>query len=215
MWPNPSKMFSALRDVKRALVDMWLFLARRRLAVMLCDAGALFLAVYLNLLAVHDLFGHGGAQCQFPPDGGGFRIGGAGDLLAGAGLPGLLAPGERGGVRAFGLALRPGGLLFGLADKMIPGFVVPRTTLAILVVCGLLFVSVLRVSWRVCIQPTCPPGPRPRRTLIAGAGEAGAALARELLRHDGEMAPVGFVDDDPRKERMEIAGLPVWGPWGT
>jgi FlaA1/EpsC-like NDP-sugar epimerase len=52
-----------------------------------------------------------------------------------------------------------------------------------------------------------------RRVLIAGAGIAGELIVRELLSN-GElrMNPIGFVDDDPTKHRMRLAGLPVFGP---
>jgi FlaA1/EpsC-like NDP-sugar epimerase len=52
-----------------------------------------------------------------------------------------------------------------------------------------------------------------RRVLIAGAGIAGELVVRELLAN-GElrMNPIGFVDDDPTKHRMRLAGLPVFGP---
>jgi FlaA1/EpsC-like NDP-sugar epimerase len=36
--------------------------------------------------------------------------------------------------------------------------------------------------------------------LIVGAGDAGAAVARELKNHNGHRSvPIGFVDDDPAK----------------
>lgn len=213
MWPKPSAMFSALRDVKRTLVAAWLFLSRRRLWVLLCDAGALFLAVYLGYALRFTLFldlaqaGNNFLPALLIFEGtvlGTFWLGGIYRVL----WP--QASVEEYVRLAWLYAVGVG--LFGVADKMIPGFVIPRTSLAILVVTGLLFVSVLRVSWRACAQPLCPAGPRPRRTIIAGAGEAGAALARELLRHEGDMAPVGFVDDDSQKEHMKVAGLPVLGP---
>ncbi|MCA0269726.1 MAG: polysaccharide biosynthesis protein [Bacteroidetes bacterium] len=51
-----------------------------------------------------------------------------------------------------------------------------------------------------------------RRVLIAGAGEAGTMMARELLRHpEAKMMPVGFLDDDPSKRRLSFGGLPVLG----
>lgn len=51
-----------------------------------------------------------------------------------------------------------------------------------------------------------------RRVLIAGAGEAGTMMARELLRHpEAKMMPVGFLDDDPGKRRLSFGGLPVLG----
>lgn len=51
-----------------------------------------------------------------------------------------------------------------------------------------------------------------KRVLIIGAGEAGALVARELLRHP-EMGrvPVGFLDDDARKANRRIATVPVLG----
>lgn len=51
-----------------------------------------------------------------------------------------------------------------------------------------------------------------RRVLIAGAGNAGVMVVREMLRHpEGRMVPVGFLDDDPVKRRQRIAGRRVLG----
>lgn len=51
-----------------------------------------------------------------------------------------------------------------------------------------------------------------RRTLIAGAGEAGTMIARELLRHpESGLVPVGFLDDDPSKRIETVLGLKVRG----
>jgi FlaA1/EpsC-like NDP-sugar epimerase len=48
------------------------------------------------------------------------------------------------------------------------------------------------------------------RTLVIGAGEAGRALARDLLNvPQFGLAPIGFLDDDPRK--FGLAGLPRLG----
>jgi FlaA1/EpsC-like NDP-sugar epimerase len=50
------------------------------------------------------------------------------------------------------------------------------------------------------------------RVLIAGAGTTGQMLAREFLQHPvWQYKPVGFVDDDPRKQGIRIHGLPVLG----
>jgi len=60
-------------------------------------------------------------------------------------------------------------------------------------------------------------GARPRRNartvLIVGAGDGGRLLLRELLRNpDLNLRPVGFVDDDPRKQRLSVdRGLRVLG----
>ena len=48
--------------------------------------------------------------------------------------------------------------------------------------------------------------------LIVGAGNGGQQVASELRRNPGlRSAPVGFVDDDPRKQGMRVAGYKVLG----
>jgi FlaA1/EpsC-like NDP-sugar epimerase len=50
------------------------------------------------------------------------------------------------------------------------------------------------------------------RTIIVGAGSTGDLLARDLQRPDGSTYyVVGFVDDDPAKRGMYVAGKPVLG----
>ena len=52
-----------------------------------------------------------------------------------------------------------------------------------------------------------------RRTLIIGAGDAGAHLLRQLRQEDsGAIEPVGLVDDDPNKRGIQVHGVPVVGP---
>ena len=48
------------------------------------------------------------------------------------------------------------------------------------------------------------------RVLIIGAGRAGEALARDMLR-EGSCAPVGFLDDDPQLRGTRVHGLTVFG----
>jgi len=51
-----------------------------------------------------------------------------------------------------------------------------------------------------------------RRFLIIGAGNAGEALLREMLRRrDTNYDVVGFIDDDPAKQGMSIHGITVLG----
>jgi len=58
------------------------------------------------------------------------------------------------------------------------------------------------LGWGGVVQPV----------LIVGAGSTGQMLAREFLQHqEWQYKPIGFIDDDPRKHRTRIHGLPVLG----
>ncbi|WP_393959625.1 polysaccharide biosynthesis protein [Priestia megaterium] len=51
-----------------------------------------------------------------------------------------------------------------------------------------------------------------KHTLIIGAGSAGTMIARQLkTNHESKLHPVAFVDDDIKKHKLEIMGLPVLG----
>ena len=50
-------------------------------------------------------------------------------------------------------------------------------------------------------------------TLLVGAGEGGLVVVKEAMRHpELGIRPVAFVDDDPHKSGMAVAGLRVLGP---
>lgn len=53
----------------------------------------------------------------------------------------------------------------------------------------------------------------PQKTaLIIGAGDAGALVAKELLKNSQlNLKPIGFLDDDPDKFKQQIHGVPVIG----
>jgi FlaA1/EpsC-like NDP-sugar epimerase len=53
---------------------------------------------------------------------------------------------------------------------------------------------------------------RKQRILIVGAGDAGAMVLRELQKNPQvNLVPVGFLDDDPAKQKQQIYGTPVIG----
>ena len=55
-------------------------------------------------------------------------------------------------------------------------------------------------------------GHRTHRVLIVGAGDAGALVVREMQKNPQlTFLPVGFLDDDPTKQRQQLYGIPVVG----
>jgi len=51
-----------------------------------------------------------------------------------------------------------------------------------------------------------------KRILIAGAGESGTMVAKEMLKNkEAHMIPVAFVDDDLTKRKQKFMGIPVKG----
>ncbi len=51
-----------------------------------------------------------------------------------------------------------------------------------------------------------------RTALIYGSGRGGALVVHELLQNRSmDLTPIGFIDDDPRKRKLQVEGLPVYG----
>lgn len=78
----------------------------------------------------------------------------------------------------------------------------------------LLFVGGTRFSLRAAeyLRARNSNGTPGRRVLIAGAGDAGEIVVREMRTSDRiSLEPVGFVDDDPSKQRAVIHGIRVLG----
>lgn len=79
---------------------------------------------------------------------------------------------------------------------------------------AILSLSMLRMMMRLSYesQGRAQTQGETRNVLIAGAGEAGTLITRDLLRHpESGLRPVGFVDDDPARRQDRIMGLPVLG----
>ncbi|WP_062351704.1 polysaccharide biosynthesis protein [Bacillus kwashiorkori] len=69
-----------------------------------------------------------------------------------------------------------------------------------------------RFAWRMLRDTYIKPELKKKTTLIVGAGAAGTMVARQLLKnHDTDLKPIGFVDDDPHKQRLDYFGIPVLG----
>jgi len=52
---------------------------------------------------------------------------------------------------------------------------------------------------------------KPVNVLIVGAGDCGNLVVRDMRQSALGMQPIGFIDDDPRKFRLSVLGLPVLG----
>jgi FlaA1/EpsC-like NDP-sugar epimerase len=75
------------------------------------------------------------------------------------------------------------------------------------------YIGVSRISWRIMRTYYLNGKPhQTRRALIVGAGDAGAILAREIRSNTQvNLKVIGFIDDDPSKQRMMLGGIPVLG----
>ncbi|MEK6221944.1 MAG: sugar transferase, partial [Chloroflexota bacterium] len=70
--------------------------------------------------------------------------------------------------------------------------------------------------WRLLYIRIFTKSPFLRRVIIIGAGRAGSTLAEEIIKMDPKpFYLVGFVDDDVKKLRNKIAGVPVLGNSGN
>ncbi len=84
--------------------------------------------------------------------------------------------------------------------------------LSILVVGGLRFTLRLLAENRT-LSSLAGNSTRAKRVLIVGAGDAGALVVREMQKNPQvNLNPVGFLDDNPNKQRQSIYGVPVDGP---
>ncbi|MFE8698116.1 SDR family NAD(P)-dependent oxidoreductase [Cytobacillus sp. FJAT-53684] len=69
-----------------------------------------------------------------------------------------------------------------------------------------------RFSWRIYRDNYIKPQVEAKRALIIGAGSAGTMLVRQLIHNvDTGLEPVAFIDDDFRKNHLQIHGVPVVG----
>lgn len=105
-------------------------------------------------------------------------------------------------------------VLFAAAFIMSPVIRVPRSIPLLDGVLAVLLLSGVRLGVRLFHErlSAAAVGRDARRVLIVGAGEAGTMIAREMIRHPkARLLPVGYLDDDPNKQREFIVGVPVLG----
>ena len=91
----------------------------------------------------------------------------------------------------------------------------PRGVVALDFLLCLVFITGVRFVVRMLLVERSLrniPNRAAREVLVIGAGGGGQAVVSELRRNPGlSSIPIGFVDDDPRKQNMRIAGMKVLG----
>jgi len=94
---------------------------------------------------------------------------------------------------------------------IVPGM--PRSALGIDWLLSLVLIGGSRFALRILSeQSAINRNGKRNKILIIGAGDAGALVVRELQKTSQiNLLPIGFLDDDPAKQRLEISGVPVIG----
>lgn len=109
--------------------------------------------------------------------------------------------------------LLAGGMVVALSLGAFVGL--PRSVLVIDWLLSLILVGGLRFSFRLMAESRGPAAilvTQPRRVLIVGAGDAGALVVREMQKNPQlNLQPIGFLDDNPAKQKQQIHGVPVIG----
>lgn len=112
-------------------------------------------------------------------------------------------------VRAVTLSI----LSTGVVQFFINDFSIYRRALLITWMLHIIFIGGSRFAWRIYRDRYISPATKQKRTLIIGAGDAGAMVVRQLNNNHNEsgLKPIALVDDDPIKQRMQVYNLPVLG----
>lgn len=90
-----------------------------------------------------------------------------------------------------------------------------RTVFVIYAMLVAALLTASRASFRLLAEALHRSRKAGSRVVVYGAGDGGALIVRELTTksHDARQTIVGFVDDDPRKQRMRVQGYPVLGDY--
>lgn len=101
----------------------------------------------------------------------------------------------------------------GVVQLLLNDFSILRRALVVTWLLHIILIGGSRFIWRMYRDRYISNNNKSqKRTLIVGAGAAGAMIVRQLQNeHNIELEPVAFVDDDLSKQKMEMYGLPVVG----
>lgn len=105
-----------------------------------------------------------------------------------------------------------GSVSFYLINVLIVHLDVPRSIYLISMMISILLIGGSRFVWRLYNDNYIKKQPHQRRALIIGAGGSGALVVKQLKhQREAEFYPMGFIDDDPKKQKLEVLGVPVLG----
>lgn len=104
-------------------------------------------------------------------------------------------------------------LASGLIMYLFNDYALYRRALVVTWMLHIILIGGSRFMWRIFRDRYIKQDKNKKRTLIVGAGSAGAMIARQLRneQQNTELWPVGFVDDDIHKQKMQLFNLPVAG----
>lgn len=105
-------------------------------------------------------------------------------------------------------------LILNMAVRAFTNF--PRSVLIIDFVLSLLAVGGFRLILRVVAESKTITARgnigQTKRTLVIGAGDAGALVVREMQKNPQlHLKPIGFLDDSPEKQKQQIYNVPIIG----
>jgi FlaA1/EpsC-like NDP-sugar epimerase len=87
-------------------------------------------------------------------------------------------------------------------------------SIAFAVLCGLVALNVsagVRYLYRARLQRDRRPRADAEPLIVFGAGDAGTSVVRAMLDPRSPYRPVALLDDDPRKQNLQVRGVPVAG----
>jgi FlaA1/EpsC-like NDP-sugar epimerase len=99
-----------------------------------------------------------------------------------------------------------------VTGNVLPGM--PRSALGIDWLLSLVLIGGSRFALRILAEQSMarPTDSKGKRALVVGAGDAGALVVRELQKSSPlNLTPVGFLDDDPARQKHTIYGVTVIG----
>jgi FlaA1/EpsC-like NDP-sugar epimerase len=97
-----------------------------------------------------------------------------------------------------------------VTGNVLPGM--PRSALGIDWLLSLVLIGGSRFALRILAEQSMAKREGGKRALVIGAGDVGALVVRELPKFSQlNLTPVGFLDDDPAKQKHTIYGVTVIG----